>query len=191
MPTPATTDLPPPSSWDEFEVICADLWGEIWGDHHTQLYGRHGQRQNGVDIKGVDERGKQCGAQCKGKKNWPPSTLTTQEIDSEIAKAQKSHPPLDEFVVLTTAPNDVTVQDHVAALNENKASGIGFRVQVYSWDEIRRRLSNYPDLLQKHYSGIFRRPIAAEVFDKEVETHLSRIISARYFVGFDTEQNAL
>lgn len=191
MPTPVTTDLPPPSSWDEFEVICADLWGEIWGDRHTQLYGRQGQRQNGVDIKGVDQRGKQCGAQCKGKKNWPPSTLTTQEIDNEIAKAQKFSPLLDEFVVLTTAPNDVTVQDHVAALNENKANGIGFRVEVYSWEEIRRRLSNYPDLLQKHYSGIFRKPIAAEVFDKEVETHLSRIISARYFGGFDTEQNAL
>lgn len=191
MPTPSTIDLPPPSSWDEFEVICADLWSEIWGDRNTQLYGRQGQRQNGVDIKGVDDKGKQCGAQCKGKRNWPVSKLTTDEIDSEIAKAKKFHPTLDEFILLTTAPNDVTVQDHVAALNKSKSSGIGFRVEVYSWDEIRRRLSNYPNLLQKHYPGIFRTPVAAEVFDKEVETHLSRIISARFFGGFDTEQTAL
>jgi hypothetical protein len=191
LPTPATTDLPPPSSWDEFEVICADLWGEIWGDRHTQLYGRKGQRQNGVDIKGVDDKGKQCGAQCKGKKNWPPSTLTIKEIDSEIAKAKKFRPDLNEFILLTTAPNDVTVQDHVAALNKSKSSGIGFRVEVYSWDEIRRRLSNYPELLQKHYPKIFRKPVAAEVFDRELQNNLNRIVSARYFGGFDTEQNAL
>ena len=93
--------------------------------------------------------------------------------------------------MLTTAPNDVVVQDHVAGLNKSKSSGIVFRVEVYSWDEIRRRLSNYPKLLQKHYPGIFRTPVAAEVFDKEVETHLTRIISARFFGGFDTEQSAL
>ncbi|MEL7282563.1 MAG: hypothetical protein AAGK79_19585, partial [Pseudomonadota bacterium] len=190
MPTPSTIDLPPPSSWDEFEVICADLWSEIWGDRDTQLYGRRGQRQNGVDIRGVDRQNKQCGAQCKGKRNWPLSKLTTDEIDSEIAKAKKFHPKLDEFILLTTAPNDVTVQDHVASLNKSKSGSIGFRVEVYSWDEIRRRLSNYPNLLQKHYPGIFRTPVAAEVFDKEVETHLSRIISARFFGGFDTEQSA-
>lgn len=191
MPTPVTTDLPPPSSWDEFEVICADLWGEIWGDRHTQLYGRQGQRQNGLDIKGVDDKGKQCGAQCKGKKNWPPSKLTIKEIDSEIAKAKSFRPELNEFILLTTAPNDVTVQDHVAALNKSKSSGIGFRVEVYSWDEIRRRLSNYPELLQKHYPKIFRKPVAAEVFDRELQNNLNKIVSARYFGGFDTEQNAL
>ena len=191
MPTPSTIDLLPPSSWDEFEVICADLWGEIWGDRHTQLYGRQGQRQNGVDLRGIDQQNKQCGAQCKGKRNWPPSKLTKDEIDGEIAKAKKFRPKLDEFILLTTAPNDVTVQDHVAALNKSKSNGIDFRVEVYSWDEIRRRLSNYPDLLQKHYPTIFRKPVAAEVFDREVENHLSRIVSARYFGGFDTEQNAL
>ncbi|MEV8468002.1 hypothetical protein AB0T83_14595 [Fluviibacterium sp. DFM31] len=191
MPTPVTTDLPPPSNWDEFEIICADLWGEIWGDRHTQLYGRQGQRQNGVDIKGVDNKGKQCGAQCKGKKNWPPSKLTIKEIDSEIAKAKKFRPELNEFILLTTASNDVTVQDHVAALNKSKSSDIGFRVEVYSWDEIRRRLSNYPELLQKHYPKIFRKPVAAEVFDRELQNNLNKIVSARYFGGFDTEQNAL
>ena len=171
--------------------MCADLWGEIWGDRHTQLYGRQGQRQHGVDIKGVDCKGKQCGAQCKGKKNWPPSTLTTEEIDNEVAEAEKFYPPLNEFILLTTAPNDVSAQDHVAALNSDQNSSIGFRVEVYSWDEIRRRLSTYPALLRKHYPGNFRKPITAEVFDREAENRLNRIISARYFGGFDTEHEAL
>ena len=63
---------------------------------------------------------------------WPRYYLTIKEIDSEIAKAKKFRPELNEFILLTTAPNDVTVQDHVAALNKSKSSGIGFRVEVYS-----------------------------------------------------------
>lgn len=191
MPTSASSDLPPPTSWDEFEEICSDVWTEIWQDRHTQRYGRSGQRQHGVDIKGVNAQGNQCGAQCKGKRNWPPTKLSIGEIDKEIKKAKKFNPPLEEYVVLTTAPNDVSIQDHVSQLNEDKTNGIDFHVEVYAWDEIRRRLTNYPTLLEKHYPGIFRKPIPAAIFDRETESSLSRIVGARYFGGSDTEHGAL
>lgn len=67
--------------------MCADLWAEIWEDDHTQLYGRTGQRQNGVDLKGVDTKDRHCVAQCEGKRSWPLSKLTIEEIDGEIQKA--------------------------------------------------------------------------------------------------------
>ena len=170
--------------------MCADLCAAIWGDHHAQLYGGPGQRQNGVDIQGVDTEGRQCGAQCKWK-NWPPSTLTIDEIDSEIEKAQEFCPPLHEFILLTTAPNDIKVQDHVAGLNRDKNNGIDFRVEVYSWNEIRRRLSNYPNLREKHYPDFFQKPIPAEIFDRVTDDHLNRVIGARYFGGVDIQQSAL
>ena len=52
MPTIASSELPVPKSWDEFEDICADLFSRIWNDHNVVRYGRMGQRQNGVDIRG-------------------------------------------------------------------------------------------------------------------------------------------
>ena len=171
--------------------MCADLCAAIWGDRHAQLYGGPGQRQNGVDIQGVDTQGRQCGAQCKWK-NWPPSTLTIDEIDSEIEKAQEFRPPLHEFILLTTAPKDNKVQDYVSGLNRDKNNGIDFRVEVYSWDEIRRRLSDYPNLPEKHYPGVFqKKPIAAGIFDRETDEHLNRVIGAHNFGGGDTQQGTL
>ena len=46
MPSPATTDLPIPKSWDEFEDICADLLKHRWGDPYVTRHGRPGQKQS-------------------------------------------------------------------------------------------------------------------------------------------------
>ena len=67
MPTIASSELPVPKSWDEFEDICADLFGRIWNDHNIVRYGRMGQRQNGVDIRGHLPAGGIAGVQCKKK----------------------------------------------------------------------------------------------------------------------------
>lgn len=190
MPTSSSADLPPPSSWDEFEVICADLWMEIWADRNAQRYGRTGQRQNGVDIFGRDRDGANCAAQCKGKSNWPPSKLSTAEVDAEIEKAKKFSLPIQEFLILTTAANDVTVQDHVNEINSNPSSGISFRVVVLSWSEIYQRLSSHKTLLEKHYPGNFRKPIPAGIFDREAIRILDELVQSRFFGNTNTEQTA-
>jgi hypothetical protein len=71
MPTIASSELPVPNSWDEFENICADLFGRIWNDHNVVRYGRMGQRQHGVDIRGQMPAGGSAGVQCKKKRRWP------------------------------------------------------------------------------------------------------------------------
>ena len=93
MVTPSTAQLPPPKSWDEFEDICANLFGEEWNDRHTTRYGRSGERQNGVDIYGRPTESGYAGVQCKGKRNWPPSELTKSQIDEEVEKAKAFSPP--------------------------------------------------------------------------------------------------
>jgi hypothetical protein len=53
MPTPSTTDLPRPKSWDEFEDICVDVLKLIWSDPYLVRNGRSGQQQHGVDCYGL------------------------------------------------------------------------------------------------------------------------------------------
>ena len=48
MPTPATSNLPIPKDWNEFEEICADLFSNEWGDRNATRNGRQGQRQEGA-----------------------------------------------------------------------------------------------------------------------------------------------
>jgi hypothetical protein len=97
MPTIASSELPVPKSWDEFEDICADLFRRIWNDHNTVRYTLLGERQNGVDIRGRLPNGEVAGVQCKRKRQWPVVKLTTTDIDVEVAEALKFKPPLSEL----------------------------------------------------------------------------------------------
>jgi|GEM_PF-3695153 len=65
MPTPSTSDLPTPKSWDEFEDITWEIYKRKWDDNHAQKYGRNGQPQNGIDIYGQEKSSdKYIGVQC-------------------------------------------------------------------------------------------------------------------------------
>src|SRR5882724_337187 len=143
--------LLPPSSWEKFEEICADLFSRIWNDTQVVRYGREGQRQNGVDIYGK-ENGADSAVQCKGKRIWPPRELTTVEIDAEVEKAKKFEPALKTYIFATTADNDVKIPDYVNAISAKHAEQGLFRVTVYGWRELTRRFGDYPELLQKHFA---------------------------------------
>jgi hypothetical protein len=145
--------LLPPPSWDKFEEICADLFSRIWGDTQLVRYGRTGQRQNGVDIYGK-EKGADSGVQCKGKRNWPLTKLTTAEIDAEVEKAKEFSPSLKTYIIATTADNDVHTTDHVNAISAKHAEQGLFRVTVFGWRDLVARFYDYPEVLQKHF-GIF------------------------------------
>jgi hypothetical protein len=152
MPSIPTTELPHPSDWSEFEDICADLFSSIWKDHNTVRYGRQGQRQNGVDIRGRLQKRKIVGVQCKGKRRWPPIKLTTAEIDKEVAKALEFKPPLSEFTIVTTAADDSALTAHVDAITERHGKEGLFSVHVLGWFELSRRIKSNPEILEKYFS---------------------------------------
>jgi hypothetical protein len=151
MPTIATSQLQIPSDWNEFEDICADLFSGIWNDHNTVRYGRQGQRQNGVDIRGRLPRGGIAGVQCKGKRRWPPVKLTTAEIDEEVGKALEFQPPLSEFTIVTTALDDVALTAHVDAITERHRKDGLFSVHVLGWAELSRRIKSNPEIVEKYF----------------------------------------
>lgn len=52
----APQQLRKPSNWQDFELLCKKLWGEIWKCEDTiQRNGRQGQKQNGVDVYGMPQ----------------------------------------------------------------------------------------------------------------------------------------
>ena len=154
MPTIASSELPVPKSWDEFEDICADLFGRIWNDHNTVRYALLGERQNGVDIRGRLPDGAIVGVQCKRKRQWPVVKLTTTDIDDEVAEALKFSPSLSEFTIATTALNAAKLQAHVDAITErHKTQGL-FSVHLLGWNELWRRITDHPQLVEKHYAFV-------------------------------------
>ncbi|WP_396214103.1 hypothetical protein [Gemmatimonas sp.] len=110
--------------------------------------GRSGQKQNGVDIYGRPEhlaKGSDAyiaAAQCKA-----TATLDIDTVRAEVASLEGFKPFPAEFIVLTTASRDATVQTAV------RAESWVLRVEVLFWEDISLLISEHTDLLKKHFPG--------------------------------------
>lgn len=117
-------EIPPPSYWQDFELLTLDLCRLKWRDDYAERNGREGQKQAGVDVSGYSHTAKeQTGVQCKKRKTKingvtaPSSSLTADEIDEEIKAARSFSPSLQRFIIATTGPRDSSLQEHVRTLN--------------------------------------------------------------------------
>jgi hypothetical protein len=155
MPILATSHLPQPTDWNEFEDMCADLFSREWGDANAFRYGRQGQRQNGVDIYGAV---KTAAVQCKGRRHWPLRELKTSDIDAAVTEAKAFQHPISEFTIATTAPVGTEQQDHALAITrDHRAKGL-FIVNLVGWDDFIRRFTQHGNLVEKYYSSFVSFP---------------------------------
>lgn len=146
--------LYPPKSWDEFQNLCHDLWKLLWNDPNTQLNGRQGHKQMGVDIFGLPYYASVYhGVQCKGRNKNYDSKLTTIEVDAECNDAEKNfRPGLESLVVATSSPRDPKVQEHCRNLTQSHT--YRFKVSVWSWDDIEEEIQYRPELMHRYYPNI-------------------------------------
>ena len=152
MPPLSSSQILPPSNWQDFESLCRDLWRELWNDPNAQKHGRQGQPQHGVDVFGRPGEGLEwAGVQCKLKSQITGSRLTRGEIEAEVKKAHSFNPALSSLTIATTAPEDTKTQEAARLITEGQLAEGSFPVTVKAWDEISEELTDYPELLEKHY----------------------------------------
>src|SRR3990172_8485362 len=178
MPTFFNSQIPPLSNWQDFETLCCDLWREIWKDPNTQKNGRQGQPQHGVDIVGRPDQGSRlAGVQCKGKDNYDDRSLTKKEVKAEVEKGKSFEPELSQFIIATTVPKDAKIEELARIITEeHRKSGL-FSVHIWGWDDIKVRLEEFPELIEKHYPqfGFNTRGVKKEDID-EVKTITQEIL---------------
>ncbi len=168
MPSRVDYSIPPPTNWEAFESLCRDLWAEIWNDTNTQKNGRQSQPQHGVDVYGEPKKSQWAGLQAKEKDQLPAKTLTITELRAEVKKAKSFTPALKEYVVATTGPRDVNVQEEARKITEeNRKSGL-FDVVVYSWEDIEALLKKYQNVYRLHYPQHFPDLEGVESLTKQV-----------------------
>lgn len=139
--------LPPVQSPQDFESLCLDLWRDIWGDPNAQKNGRSGQAQAGVDVFGVSGS-KQMGVQCKQKDALTWKKPTIAELEEEVEKAKTFVPALSTFILATTGPRDAQLQQRARELS----ASAGFKVSVWSWDDIAEALFHRIELLRSIFA---------------------------------------
>ena len=80
-------------------------------------------RQNGVDLFGNrdGDADRHVGIQCKLKSEG--HALSEDEVRGEVKKALTFKPPLKEYYVTTTAPNDVAMQELAREITRELEAG--------------------------------------------------------------------
>jgi hypothetical protein len=131
---PGVTKLryPQPDNEDEFEQQCLRLYRRVWRNDSLALYGKRGERQDGIDIFDPLCRQPTRAVQCKH--HEPTKTLGPAEIEVEVAKAEKSVLDIEHYVIATTAKKSRNAQDTVVALNQRPDKK--FLVEIHFWEEI-------------------------------------------------------
>lgn len=173
--------LPEPKNWQDFERLCFDLYRHIWKTTDADMNGRQGQPQAGVDVYGTDRvEDKFVGVQCKGKDQGYGDKLTERELRSEIEKAKNFIPLLDVFVVATTAPNDVHIQQIARTISQEHKKQRLFDVRVQGWGTLQNYITDNVDLFSKHFPDlapvkVIERIDASIEVTERVETQVARL----------------
>lgn len=147
MPTLAHSNLPTPKSWDEFEDITLSAMQVRFSSSNLVRHGRQGQRQDGVDIYGDDDKNKFIGVQCKNTLDG----LTVKLIGTEVSHAESFSPKITHLYIATTAKRDAQLQKHVREINVIRKGANNFTVGLLFWDDICSDLCGDDSKVFKHY----------------------------------------
>ena len=165
MPTYASSKLPPPRDWNEFEDIVCDAAKNKWKNPNITRYGRTGQRQNGIDIVGQPSylNNRFAGIQCKN------TEVDLISINKAITEAESFDPPIDEFIIALTSKRDTSLQSTVMRLSQERKENGKFSVFIWFWEDIELELSSNSELMEKHYPQFLSRAITKEKILEMIE----------------------
>ncbi|KST60438.1 hypothetical protein AO398_14080 [Methylobacterium sp. GXS13] len=135
-------ELRKPRDWQAFERAMLVLLRHELGDAGTQLNGRSGQAQSGVDISGQrTSDSRRVGMQCKRHDR----SLTERQLRDEVELALTFRPRLDEFILATTAEKDVAIEKAARLITkELRRTSHPMTVSVWSWGDIEQRAAPFP-----------------------------------------------
>lgn len=141
-------ELPRPKNEADFERMCAQIYGVVFGDPTPKINGRKGQAQGGVDVfvnaKGIGRIGIQC-------KKYYQTLLEWKHVVEEVEKADKFKTPIRRLLIATTSQNDAALLKQVQNLSDER-EGVGqFSVEIEFWEDIQVRIDSHT-ILQDSYS---------------------------------------
>lgn len=163
-----------PTNEDQFEDMCAVVYGELFGDPAPQKNGRRGQKQFGVDVFVRSATGIRIGVQAK---RYADGRLTIDHVIKEVDEADKGI-AISRLIVATTAANDVGLIKDVQKLSDEREVQGKFPVQIDGWEDICRHIRTFPRL-QQHYAP--NAPGAA--FYRIEEQHQAMLLAVQALAG--------
>ena len=104
------------------------------------------------------------GVQCKGKDANYGKAVSEDELRQEVEKTQNFKPALSEFILVTTAPDDVDIQQKARLIEQEvRAEGRRLSIAVWGWNTLEQHISEHYRALKAFH------PDATPVSDKILE----------------------
>lgn len=185
MPTIASSVVPPPKSWDEFEDVTLAAVKLRWNSTDFQRHGRTGQKQDGVDIFGHDDDDRHIGIQCKNTING----ISLAVVETEVKNAEAFEPRLDRLCIATTAKRDAQLQKEVRLLSAARRQQGTFRVDILFWDDLCQDLAKEEEVFFAHYPQFRHRVDAAREHDRALFDQLTALLHTDGVIGFLDRNN--
>jgi cellulose synthase operon protein C len=142
----AAQEIPKPKNWQDFQRGCVVLFQAELKDPHAQEYGRHGQKQRGIDVLGRrnGDPNHFVGIQCR--RYVEP--LKKAEILKDCKAALTIKAGLKEIIFATTCPSDTKATDAAIEVeSELRAQGHDLKVVIYSWSDLELKICQHPTAL--------------------------------------------
>src|SRR5262245_47309332 len=185
MPTIASSNVPTPRSWDEFEDITLAAAKLRWDSSDFYRNGRPGQKQDGVDIWGHDDDDRHIGVQCKNTVDG----ISLATVKAEIANAEAFKPKLDRLYIATTAKRDAVLQKAVREISKKRLQPGLFKVDVLFWDDVCQDLAKDDDIFFRHYPQLRQGTDPVTEHDKTLFDELIALLSSEGVIGSINRHN--
>lgn len=127
----------------EFEILCADLLGEVWG-HRLERY--KAGRDGGVDGRYFTDQGNEVILQCKHWSATPVAQLIRELINTEKQKIDKLVP--HRYVLAVSNPLS---RADKKAITRALAPHIKSESDIYGKEDINDLLKSNSQIEQRHY----------------------------------------
>ena len=146
-----------PSTEQEFETLCAHIYGEIFNCKTPSMYGRRGQKQYGLDVlvykDNLNKSNNRIGIQCKHVSKLPFDGKDEVTIVKEVAKADSGQQKISQLIIATSLPSDRKLTDAVNALSDERVNEGKFPVEVQFWNDIENHIFNSSNLSERYHSN--------------------------------------
>ncbi|PSW23939.1 hypothetical protein C9J19_20540 [Photobacterium phosphoreum] len=141
--------LSPPEKWQDFEKLLSAVFKGY------SIYGRPGQKQDGIDLYNVHatRKSERCVIQAKHKDF--DKVLTIKMVEDYVSKAETYNEQLSfsKLIIATTMKKDAKLQLEVSRLSERTYEKNKYTVEIIFWQDIQDRLNQMPEVRSIFYSN--------------------------------------
>ncbi|WP_207005358.1 hypothetical protein [Trinickia mobilis] len=136
-----------PQSAEEFEQLCANIYGARFGDPLPKVNGRTGQEQHGIDVLVIRPNAARIGIQCK---RYVLAELRTDDLVKDIERADLAGWSISTLVFATTALRDTKLVQWSEQISDQRLRAGKFPIQIEFWKDICNHIFAYPELQHQY-----------------------------------------